>query len=104
MDKEFVGRIIKEQSCSVFGSERLAQSTMSLDLDKKLQLDDEVEEPIESLWVKYVRRGNPMKVNAEGISRRLKDLSPKLFCQPEKMEFDILDIASKCVSQVDKAS
>ena len=73
----------------------LAQFTMPLDLDEKLQGDDEVEEPIEGLWMKYVRRGNPMKLNAEGISKRLKNLSPKLFCQPEKMEFDILDVASK---------
>ena len=68
---------------------------MSLDLDEKLHLQDGMEEPVENLWAEYVRHSNPMKVNAEGVSRRLKELSPKLFCQPEKMQFDVLDVASK---------
>lgn len=83
---------------NVLGSEHLFMHTsiaMSLNLGEKLHLEDGMEEPVENLWVEYLRRSNPMKVNAEGVSRRLKELSPKLFCQPEKMQFDILDVASK---------
>jgi hypothetical protein len=68
---------------------------MSLDLDEKLQLEDELEESLEAMWTQYVRRGNPMTTNVESVSRRLEELSPKLFCQPEKMQFDFLDVSSK---------
>lgn len=68
---------------------------MSLDLDEKLQLEDEMEESLEAMWTQYVRRGNPMTTNVESVSRRLEELSPKLFCQPEKMQFDFLDVSSK---------
>lgn len=71
--------------------------TMSLDLDEKLQLDDEMEDASEDLWTQYVRRGNPMTTNIESVLRRLKELSPKLFCQAEKMQFEFLDISSKLV-------
>jgi hypothetical protein len=71
--------------------------TMSLDLDEKLQLDDEMEDASEDLWTQYVRHGNPMTTNVEGVSRRMKELSPKLFCQAEKMQFEFLDISSKII-------
>lgn len=67
---------------------------MSLNLDEKLRLEEDVESE-EDFWAEYVRRGNSMKTNAGGMLRRLNELSPKLFSQPEKMQFDVLDVDSK---------
>ena len=67
---------------------------MSLNLDEKSRIE-EVMRLEEDFWAKYVGRSNSMKTNAGGILRRLNELSPKLFSQPEKMQFDIMDIASK---------
>jgi hypothetical protein len=72
---------------------------MSLNSDEKLGLEEEIMEPAKDIWAEYVCRGNPMKVNAEGVSKRLNELSAKLFSKPEKMQIDILDVASKFALQ-----
>jgi hypothetical protein len=76
---------------------------MSLNLDEKLRLEEGMMEPAEDFWADYVRRGNSMKINARGVLKRLNDLRPKLFSQPEKMQFDILDVASRfCFARIEE--
>jgi hypothetical protein len=65
---------------------------MSLELDEKLQSPVEVMETSKDAWAEYLRRGNPMKIDAGGLLNRLNELSPKLFSPPEKMQFNILDV------------
>ena len=69
---------------------------MSLDLNDKLRSEEKmVMREEEDVWNKFVRSGHPLKTDAEGVLRRLNDLSPKLFSNPVKMQIDILDIAGK---------
>ena len=69
---------------------------MPLDLDEKIKLQDEKMEPEQEVWTEYLRRGNSMKLNVEGVLKQLNDLSPKLFSPPDKMQFDIMDVAGEC--------
>jgi len=70
---------------------------MAFDLDEKpqiLSLDGE-EAPQLETWAELVAGANPMTTNADLYVRQLEEAQPRLFCSPDKMKFDILDILGR---------
>lgn len=73
---------------------------MSSDLAEKPQdffFDEHDGIPINS-WEEFVAGGNPMITNSGLTLRHLEEAEERLFCSPEKMKFDILDILGRNAS------
>jgi hypothetical protein len=73
---------------------------MTSDLDEKprgFSIDEQDEPPINP-WQEFVAGGNPMTTNSGLTIRHLEEAEERLFCTPEKMKFDILDILSRKAS------
>lgn len=67
---------------------------MSVSVDEKLAAKV-VSQRNDEMWAEYANRGNLMMNNVESISRRMRDMSSRLFSDEEKMVVDILDVAGK---------
>lgn len=49
-------------------------------------------------WEEFLAAGNPITLNSNLILRHLVEAEERLFCTPEKMKFDFLDIFGEGVS------
>lgn len=66
---------------------------MSVSVDEELAAKV-VSQRNDEMWAEYANRGDLMMNNVESISRRMRDMSSRLFSD-EKMVVDILDVAGK---------
>lgn len=46
-------------------------------------------------WRRYIEEDNFLTIDTEGYLRQLEDMGSKLFCLPEKMHVDLIDIFGK---------
>lgn len=60
------------------------------------------QEPSLDDWIQYAIAGNAMINNGEVISQRVQDMRPKLFCKPDKMVIDVLDVVKSKFSKPTK--
>lgn len=69
-------------------------SIMAIMLDEKLNKSVNVDARDEQ-WRVYITDNNQMVGNVEGDLRQLAESRSKLFCSPERMHVDIMDILGK---------
>jgi hypothetical protein len=67
---------------------------MELDEKHQNEMSSDPEADVDT-WAEYAEGRRPMVHNGAVLSRRLKEMRPKLFCKQGKMLVDILDVASK---------